>query len=232
MTVSRYRIRFSKREAIRFISHHDLMRVFELAIRRSGLKVKYTEGFNPHPKVSFALALPLGVESLDEIVDIDLEHEGEAPTPQAVIEQLGAVMPPGLKLLDAQISTGRPQVVAAEYECELPPDFEGLSGLQARLEEFMNSESHPFSRSRGKKKAPRNFDAREYVLDAQLECRTLKMRLQTGQGGGMKPSDLLTILQLDPNRHLVTKTKTILADDSPGNNASENDGTQDLDERR
>lgn len=232
MTVSRYRIRFSKREAIRFISHHDLMRVFELALRRSGLKVKYTEGFNPHPKVSFALALPLGVESLDEIVDIDLVHEGHPPPPQAVIEQLGAVMPRGLALLRAEISTGRPQVTAIEYECELPSDETGLKELRARLEEFMNSTSHPYSRSRGKKKPPRRFDARAYTLDAKLEGRVLKMRLHSGQQGGMKPSDLLTILCLDPDRHLVTKTRTILADDSPDSNASENDGTQDLDERR
>ncbi|MCZ7607200.1 MAG: TIGR03936 family radical SAM-associated protein [Planctomycetota bacterium] len=93
MTVSRYRMRFEKREALRFISHHDLMRVFELALRRSGLRVAHTQGFNPHPKVSFALAIPLGVESLDEIVDIDIEHEAEAPAPEQVVNQLGAVMP-------------------------------------------------------------------------------------------------------------------------------------------
>lgn len=232
MDFSRYRIRFSKREALRFISHHDLMRVFELALRRSDLKVRYTEGFNPHPKVSFALALPLGVESLDEIVDIDILHEDEAPAPEKVVKRLGAEMPPGLKLISAEISTGRPRVTAVDYECELPSDEEGLAQVRDRLESFLSSANFPFSRSRGKKKAPRRFDARAFTLDARLEGRVLKMRLAMGQQGGMKPTDLLTILQLDPDRLLVTKTRTILAEDSPGHNASENDGTQDLDERR
>ena len=212
MTVSRYRMRFEKREALRFISHHDLMRVFELALRRSGLKVAHTQGFNPHPKVSFALAIPLGVESLDEIVDIDIEHEAEAPAPEQVVNQLGAVMPPGLSLLWAEITKGRPRVVAVEYECEFPPDFAELTELQARLDRFMESDSHPFTRSRGRGKTPRSFDARAFTQSARLEGRTLKMRLAVSQQGGMKPSDLLQVLQLDPNRHLVTKTRTILSE--------------------
>ena len=146
MTVSRYRMRFEKREALRFISHHDLMRVYELALRRSGLKVAHTQGFNPHPKVSFALALPLGVESLDEIVDIDIEHEADAPSPESVMAQLGEQMPPGLRLLSAEIATGRPRVIAVDYECELPPDFAELDELQERLTAFMQSATHPFSR--------------------------------------------------------------------------------------
>lgn len=232
MDFSRYRIRFSKRGALRFISHHDLMRVFELALRRSDLKVRYTEGFNPHPKVSFALALPLGVESLDEIVDIDILHEDAAPAPEDVVRRLGKEMPQGLELTDAGIATGRPQVAAVEYECELPSDKEGLAQVRDRLESFLDSTEFPFSRSRGKKKPPRRFDARAYTLDARLEGPVLKMRLAMGQQGGMKPTDLLTILQLDPDRLLVTKTRTILAAESPGNNTSENDGTQDPHERR
>jgi radical SAM-linked protein len=211
MAVSRYRMRFEKREALRFISHHDLMRVFELALRRSGLKVAHTQGFNPHPKVSFALALPLGVESLDEIVDIDISHEADPPAPQSVLDALAAQMPPGLRLLSAELAKGRPRVVAAEYECELPLDQAELQLLRGRLEAFLASAAHPFSRDRGKDKTPRSFDAREFVQSAQLDGKVLKMRLKVGQEGGMKPSDLLQILQLDPVRHLVTKTSTILA---------------------
>lgn len=212
MTASRYRMRFQKREALRFISHHDLMRVFELALRRSGLKVAHTQGFNPHPKVSFALALPLGVESLDEIVDIDISHEDDPPTPEYVVSKLAAVMPPGLQLLSAEIATGRPRVIANEYECELPPDVTDLNELQVRLSAFLASESHPFSRDRGKGKTPRSFDARAFTESARLDGRVLRMRLVMSPEGGMKPSDLLQVLQLDPNRHLVTKTKTVLAE--------------------
>jgi radical SAM-linked protein len=211
----RYRMRFTKRDALRYISHHDLMRVFELALRRSGLAVSYTQGFNPRPRVSFALALPLGVESLDEIVDIDFEQTGEVPDTRQVLSVLAAQMPPGLELLDAEVATGRPRVVAVDYVCTVPPEFLRPEQLQVRLEEFLASDSVPYSRSRGDRKPPRRFDARAFVLDARLTGDELSMRLKAGQDGGMKPSDLLALLGLDPDRVLVTKTRTVLADDSP-----------------
>jgi radical SAM-linked protein len=214
---TRYRLRFTKRDALRFISHHDMMKVFELALRRSGLPVSYTQGFNPRPRVSFALALPLGVESLDEIVDIDLEHESDPPAPDTVLETLAKQMPGGLNLLDAAVATGRPQVVAIEYRCEIPPDMVPPDQLQQRLEQFLASGSHPFTRSRGDKKAARSFDARAFTLDARLEDSVLHMRLKSGQEGGMKPSDLLQVLGLDPNRLPVTKTRSILNETLPDN---------------
>lgn len=207
-------MRFEKRDALRFISHHDLMRVFELALRRSGLKVAFTQGFNPHPRLSFALALPLGVESFDELVDIDLEHGQEPVDPAQLVQVLSGQMPPGLVLRDAQIATGRPRVVAADYTCELPPGADPAE-LQQRLNALLSAASHPFSRSRGKEKAARNFDARAYVLAASIAGRALTMRLRTGADGGMKPGDLLLILGLDPNAVLVTKTRTVLEEKLP-----------------
>jgi radical SAM-linked protein len=211
MGVSRYRMRFEKRDALRFISHHDLMRVFELALRRSGLHVAFTQGFNPHPKVSFALALPLGVESFDEIVDIDLQHDTDPPTPESVLRQLAQQMPSGLTLTQAALARGRPQVLAVEYKVELPTELNPQE-LQKRLKSFLDQEAHPFTRSRGDRKPARTFDARAFTLDARVEGRRLTMRLKAGQDGGMKPSDLLQSLGLDANRLLVTKTRTILAE--------------------
>ncbi|MBX3475698.1 MAG: TIGR03936 family radical SAM-associated protein [Planctomycetes bacterium] len=224
MAISRYRVRFEKRDALRFISHHDLMRVFELALRRSGLKVAFTQGFNPHPRLSFALALPLGVESFDELVDIDLEHGAQPLDPAQLVQVLGLQMPSGLVLLDARIATGRPHVVAAEYHCELPPGRDPVE-LQARLDAFLSGTSHPYSRSRGDDKAARNFDARAFVLAASIGQGRLFMRLRTGASGGMKPSDLLTILGLDPLAVLVTKTRTVLDETLPGTASSEPENT-------
>lgn len=214
MAISRYRVRFEKRDALRFISHHDLMRVFELALRRSGLKVAFTQGFNPHPRLSFAVALPLGVESFDELVDIDLEHETDPLEPAQLVQALSAQMPPGLVLIEAVICKGRPRVIAAEYRCELPPGADP-DQLQQRLTEFLSAASHPYTRSRGEGKAARSFDARAYVHAATLAGRVLSMRLRTGAEGGMKPSDLLQLLGLDPNAVLVTKTRTVLDETLP-----------------
>lgn len=66
------RISFSKTGSIKFISHLDLNRTFRKIIIRAGLPLAYSEGFNPHPKITFASTLSLGVESLHEYVDVKL----------------------------------------------------------------------------------------------------------------------------------------------------------------
>lgn len=214
MVATRFRVRFEKRDALRFISHLDMMRTFELALRRAGINVAHTQGYNPRPKVSFAQALPLGVESLDEIVDIDVEHmeaeDAAAPTANELVSRLGKELPAGLNLLSAEIASGRPRVAAAEYRSELPKDQEIRSAVAARLVSFMASSHHEFTRLRGGKKPPKRFDARALVLDARLQGSALTMRLATTQAGAMRPSDLLEILGLDPARQPVTKTRTIL----------------------
>src|SRR6188474_2710347 len=77
MSNSRYRIRFSKLGKIRFTSHRDVARMWERALRRATLPVAYTEGFSPHPKLSFGLALSTGHESLGEYLDVDLAKPSE-----------------------------------------------------------------------------------------------------------------------------------------------------------
>ena len=71
--LSKRRIRFSKQDMAKFISHLDLLRCFTRAIGRSGLPAVFTQGFNPHMKMTFALPLPVGVTSDCESVDITFE---------------------------------------------------------------------------------------------------------------------------------------------------------------
>lgn len=218
MANARYRLRFSKREALRFISHHDLMRSFELTLRRSKLPIAFTQGFNPRPKVSFALALPLGVESLDEIVDVDLEFEHEPMDAVEVMKRIGEHLPPGMKFTECEFAEKRPVVAAADYRVDLNQSDIDLQQLKLRLDEFLKASEFEFSRPRGPKKPVRVFDARQFVERASLKDGILSMRLILSQAGGMKPSDLLQILKLDPLSLLVTKTKTILVELQTGGN--------------
>lgn len=81
MTVSAtMRARFTKRGKVRFLSHRDIARVWERALRKVDLPIAYTEGFTPRPKVHFGLALSVGHESLGEYLDIDLESPLDTST--------------------------------------------------------------------------------------------------------------------------------------------------------
>lgn len=96
--MSKLRLKFSKLGMGKYISHLDLLRTFTRAISRANLPVKYSQGFNPHQLISFALPLPIGATSESEFVDINFETEIE---PNAVMEKLNLNLPPDIKILSA-----------------------------------------------------------------------------------------------------------------------------------
>lgn len=96
--VQRVRIRYVKRGRLRFTSHRDIGRAFERAVRRSGLPVAYSSGFNPHPRLSYAGAAPTGAASEAEYMEVAL---AAACDPERVRRALDDAMPPGLDVVEA-----------------------------------------------------------------------------------------------------------------------------------
>src|SRR6185295_14793289 len=99
MIGDKFRIRFRKSGDLRFLSHHDLMRSFERMLRRADLPFRSTSGFHPHPRVVFALSLPLGVVGLDEVVEVELNQELPA---EDVLARLQLQAPAGLEFISAR----------------------------------------------------------------------------------------------------------------------------------
>ena len=92
----RLRIVFAKGERIKYISHLDLVRTWERALRRAGIPLAYSHGFNPRPKMAFAAALPLGLTSRGEVMDLFLTH---SLSPSDFARRLKPHLPPGLEIL-------------------------------------------------------------------------------------------------------------------------------------
>lgn len=112
----RVRVRFDKRGKVRFLSHRDLARVWERSLRRAGVRVAYSEGFSPRPKLSFGLALSTGYESLGEYLDVELHPEAgvtaeELPAlvtphlPVGMTAQAAIVLEPGTDSLQAAVQS-------------------------------------------------------------------------------------------------------------------------------
>src|SRR5712692_169632 len=93
------RIRFRKTGDLRLISHHDLMRCFERMLRRAGLPFHSTQGFNPRPRLVFALSLPLGVVGCEEVAELELTEPVSA---DAVHDRLTQQAPAGLVILSVR----------------------------------------------------------------------------------------------------------------------------------
>ncbi|MBR6654075.1 MAG: TIGR03936 family radical SAM-associated protein [Oscillospiraceae bacterium] len=98
--MTKCRIRFEKTGRAKYISHLDLMRTFQHAFIRSGIKIKHTEGFNPHPYISMALPLQLGCESVCEVLDIQIEDDMSQRT---LPEKLNPWLPEGIRAISAAL---------------------------------------------------------------------------------------------------------------------------------
>ena len=118
----KYAVKFSKTGTICYTSHLDIMRLFNRTIKRAGIKLAYSQGFNPHPKMVFAQPLSLGHTGLNEYIEIETTEDHE---PGYIAEKLSELMPPGLDIKGCErMAEGRKTLaamtVAAEYMIEIP----------------------------------------------------------------------------------------------------------------
>ena len=115
------RIRFSKVGSLQFISHLDLNRTMKTVMIRAGIPIKYSEGFNPHPKMVFALPLSIGAESVTELLDFKITRP---MSKEELITRLNNAFPPEMRVLDAyQPDSKFFSIRYAEYELENDEDF-------------------------------------------------------------------------------------------------------------
>ncbi len=148
--VQRIRFRFGKTGEIRFLSHLELANAMTRAFRRAELPVAMSQGFHPHPKLSFATALPVGLQSMGEYAEVDFT--AHVPVDD-FCARIRAVFPVGLELISAREtqvngkSMGK-QFVAAAYEVDLVRSAveNGSGPLETMLDRFLEAEEVPVER--------------------------------------------------------------------------------------
>lgn len=144
----RVRVRYSVRGKVRFLSHRDVARVTERAIRRAGIPVAYTQGFSPRPKLQYGLALSTGYESDAEYVDLFLDPlRVGVREPSAVAEALDACLPAGLDVTAAAaVAPGEPSlqdgVSSTSWEVEVDQAEAGREELARRVEDLWAADHH------------------------------------------------------------------------------------------
>ena len=115
------RILFEKTGDAVWMSHLDLMRLFQRAFQRAGLLLTHTQGFNPRPSVSIAMPLSVGVQSVCELLDFDLQ--GEKVPCQQIVDRLNQVLVKGVKVLDCYES-GKKIKELAYLECAITLEYD------------------------------------------------------------------------------------------------------------
>lgn len=137
--MDKLRLRFKKTGRAVYISHLDLMHTMQRAFSRAGYELKYSEGFNPHPQISIALPLSVGIASLCEIMDFRLKEEAELSQMAA---RLSAVMPEGIEVIEAYEQSRKvAEIKWLELEGIFEYDERSTGEMKAALEDFYAADS-------------------------------------------------------------------------------------------
>lgn len=137
--MNKCRILFEKTGRAKYISHLDLMRTMQHVFVRAGLRIKHSEGFNPHPRITFAFPLPVCAESDCELMDFELVNDVSA---EAVISGLNKVMPEGIRVLSAYTPERKFKEIAwIKISGVMEYDSGVTEELLNSLSEFFNRES-------------------------------------------------------------------------------------------
>lgn len=200
---TRLRVKYRKGEAVRYSSHLDMIRMFDRTLRRAEIPVAYSQGFHPHPKISFGYPLPLGFKSDAEYIDISLSKLFPA-----FETDLRDGMPAGFELLAVSAVPDKTSsltkiVTIAEYfvQCEL------TDALEERIRETLALENIMLTRKT--KKGEKTVDIRPGIEKiAVTEDRNgFVMLLHLEQEISVKPSEVITLLFPDGAYADVTRTE-------------------------
>lgn len=196
------RIWFSKTGRIKYVSHLDIMRSMTRAVRRAHIPLWYTEGFNPHPYLNFLQPLPLGVEGMNEPLDIRIE--GDISNAE-IMSSLNNVLPVGIEITKVTEPYMKPADIAfAEYEIY----FEKEDGILEKLENAMKSGTltcEKMGKVNGRKKIKQvdvSGNIKKYSLEDRGDFVLMNVVFPCGNTKNVNPMNLMSAI----NAYLGTDT--------------------------
>jgi radical SAM-linked protein len=210
--MNRLRIRFKRGEEIKFISHLDLIRVWQRALRRADIMLAYSEGFNPHPRLALAAPLALGVTGEAELMDV---YTVKPVSGHAFTAMVSPQLPAGLEIaqvypIPLETPTLQAQMRFAEYEVKVRASE--TENLRQSIDNLLARDSLPWQHQRDT--GVKSYDLRKLIDSIRLaHCEegvaTLYMKLRCGSDGAGRPEQVAKALGLD-NPLAINRTKLIL----------------------
>lgn len=204
----KYRLKISKTDEMKYISHLDWQNTLTKALYRSGLDLCFSQGFNPTPKFSLGIALPIFTESLCELTDIDIYNELE---PENLKEILNSVLPEKIRVLSAEkIDKTYPAIdVIAQWALY---SFEPLNNTLLKNEDLLyiineiSSSNEIFIEKINKKGIKKLVNIKPSIKSAKIEENKLMLILKTGQSDeipSVKPEDVIKLYKPEVDFRII-----------------------------
>ncbi len=210
----RYRITFATQRTLAYVSVLELGKVWERSLRRAGMPLKYSQGYNPRPKLHFAAPLPVGCGSDADLLDVWLEVP---VAPETMLAALADAVPPDLSVINVHTvpedeAALSEQLVSAEYRVWLRDVPEVV--VESVIVAFLDSDTLALAK-RGRKYRGKTYDLRPLVQELRLEDAPapwtgLWMRVRARPGATGRPDEVLKALDLTDSPRRCTRTRLIL----------------------
>lgn len=186
---------FSLAGDLRFISHHDCIRLFKRALARAGLPVKFSGGFNPQPKLSLPLPRPVGVASQCDALVVDFDEPVDADDARSSLDE---TMPEGIRIARAVELPGKlaPQPQRVAYSLAI--DTEDAVGIGERASELISAESAEVVRRHHKTGRTKRIDVRSQLESIAAEGDRVEFVLLASASGSARPAEVAELLGIDP----------------------------------
>lgn len=212
--MQRLRIKFSRNEEIKFLAHLDLMRLWERVFRRTGIALAYSEGFNPHPRISLAAPLQVGASSQGELMDVWLAGW---ISPDTFTKKIQSQLPAGIGLIDMQIvppelPSLQASVKFAEYLIAMKTDNHEAE-IQSMIRWLLDKQQLKWHHLRNNEE--RHYDIRALIDDIWFVSVSngiclLGMRLRCDSGGTGRPEQVLKAMGFTSHPVKIHRTRLVL----------------------
>lgn len=198
--MSQYVLKFSKQGYICYTSHLDLLRLFKRAFKKAGIKLAYSQGFNPHPKMGFAQPLSLGYSSIAEYLEFETVESYELVILKSLIEEQ---MPEGIEIHSCKKATNSKKSLAArtysaEYLIGIPLGKELDRPINEICEKFLEQEEIMVPKRQKKSKAMKDVNIRGMIRSIipvlEHENLILSVELDCGSNSNLSPELLIQAL--------------------------------------
>jgi radical SAM-linked protein len=195
-------IKFKVWGALRFLSHAETLRLFQRACVRAGMDVRYSQGFNPRPKLSLPLPRPVGVESDEEVLSLRCSiPDARSSTLNAIRVRLSPQLPEGCELLSVGAARSGASIQPRGATYALPLRREYLTeNLRATVDRLLASESLVVERRTGaRNRRSKNIDVRPFLASIEMTGQGIIVECRISTAGSIRVEEVLSLLQLDQN---------------------------------
>ena len=181
------RVKFAKYSPLRFTGHLDVLRFFQKAIRRAGLDVVYTHGFNPHQVMSFAAPLGVGLCSVGEYMDVEIASSDGA---EDFKERLQEACPYGIDILSVKIlpekaGNAMASVAAATYAVAFKDPEKSFAGCQSAVDGLLSKKELWITKET--KRSTAEVNIRSGIYDCHIDDGALVFMVDASSGGNIRP---------------------------------------------